>query len=68
MTLRQDNNIRNRGFGTIVPIGRVKTQQEEKREVRILSSSSVRIMNEMRSSMRQKMVKRTLCILMARHP
>ncbi|PBK92890.1 hypothetical protein ARMGADRAFT_140672 [Armillaria gallica] len=28
-----DNNIRNRGFGTIVPIGRVKTQQEEKREL-----------------------------------
>ncbi|PBK78506.1 hypothetical protein ARMSODRAFT_1011072 [Armillaria solidipes] len=28
-----DNNIRNRGFGTVVPIGRVKTQQEEKREL-----------------------------------
>ncbi|KAK0500961.1 hypothetical protein EDD18DRAFT_1067739 [Armillaria luteobubalina] len=31
-----DNNIRIRGFKTIVPIGRVKTQQEEKQEVRVV--------------------------------
>ncbi|KAK0483991.1 hypothetical protein IW261DRAFT_1417716 [Armillaria novae-zelandiae] len=28
-----DNDVRNRGFGSIIPIGRFKTVQEEKREV-----------------------------------